>query len=45
MRRADEIVFYNREVAITRQAARLGEASFPLATVGGVLANRAGAAR
>jgi hypothetical protein len=45
MSEVDEIVFYNREVAKTRQAGRFGDVCFPLATVGGVLGSRARAAR
>src|SRR5260370_8327857 len=34
---ADEIVFHDREVTITRVAARFGAVSVPIASIGGVL--------
>jgi uncharacterized protein YndB with AHSA1/START domain len=38
MSEAAEIVFHDRKVAIARQAVRFGDVSFPLASIGGVLA-------
>jgi hypothetical protein len=37
MSEAEDIVFQDREVTITRQSARFGSASFPLAAIGAVL--------